>query len=541
MATNQSSDPLGEPLMFLSAGADLLLPHSRWVFVHMEKCAGQSINRWLTQSLGTAWVTPNLVGEHRQLIREFGGAYSIISGHVDFDGTGLDPRFRYFTVLRDPLERLLSWMDFVLGMPETDDYIRSLKFGARQFLETQGVDTNTTFLTTVRDPYCTRFAGAVTSAPITGIQAREEASRVLRAFDCVGLFEALPEFIAELAPRLGAHAAHDLDHVNRTPLRRERAALGSIFLDRCEALVENDRMLYADARSGALLPAGQRRAQGYGVTPFEWKRPVHPMRPYWQDVGLRLFRGIDLGPGVGEVDGEARENALRQGPIATGPYARLDPGLHEVYLQGRWLTRGSICLIHVMDSREGHVRAMHSLVDDGADDSFRISFKIEIAQTVDEVEVHVQAPAGHNVALDRMAFLGPLELAPCLGGIGPRLEPGDVGYAMGCGILSSGRAGRLCSFVFSSPRRAPPIGGLQLRGLIGPRGLAGAWCVVVDTAGARHTGPLIADVFALEGSQIGLRVASGLLLDFTSIEIYVNAATEVLLGSLDESPSQAPI
>jgi hypothetical protein len=67
--------------------------NGRVIFDHLPKCAGQAVNAWLRANLGSASVTENLIGEHRNLIRSFGGDYPVISGHLHFHEQALDPRY----------------------------------------------------------------------------------------------------------------------------------------------------------------------------------------------------------------------------------------------------------------------------------------------------------------------------------------------------------------------------------------------------------------------------------------------------------------
>ena len=85
----------------------------RVVFDHLPKTAGQAVNAWLRAELGESCVTTNLIGEHRALIHQYGGDYSVISGHVHFSREGLDPRYQYITCLREPIDRAVSWLFFV--------------------------------------------------------------------------------------------------------------------------------------------------------------------------------------------------------------------------------------------------------------------------------------------------------------------------------------------------------------------------------------------------------------------------------------------
>lgn len=85
----------------------------RVIFDHLPKCAGQAVNAWLRACLGSASVTENLIGEHRSLIRAFGGNYPVISGNLDFQKRGMDPRYKYITILRESLDRAISWLYYI--------------------------------------------------------------------------------------------------------------------------------------------------------------------------------------------------------------------------------------------------------------------------------------------------------------------------------------------------------------------------------------------------------------------------------------------
>ena len=68
--------------------ADLVRPYSgRLIFDHFPKTAGQAVNAWLTEELGSGIVSQNLIGNHREMI-DRAGHYSIISAHVHFGEGG---------------------------------------------------------------------------------------------------------------------------------------------------------------------------------------------------------------------------------------------------------------------------------------------------------------------------------------------------------------------------------------------------------------------------------------------------------------------
>ena len=111
----------------------------RVIFDHLPKTAGQAINSWLTKELGSGCVTPNLIGDHQNLIKRYGGEYSVISAHIHFLGDGLDPRYHYITNLREPLDRALSWLFFVYKNHEAEQLPGLWKLVER-FVVSEGED-----------------------------------------------------------------------------------------------------------------------------------------------------------------------------------------------------------------------------------------------------------------------------------------------------------------------------------------------------------------------------------------------------------------
>ncbi len=91
--TNKNKSNESMKLKVALAPAQNAFP-GRIIFDHLAKTAGQAVNAWLQQELGTGSVTDNLIGSQRELIQGYGGNYSIIGGHFSFDGSGFDPRYQ---------------------------------------------------------------------------------------------------------------------------------------------------------------------------------------------------------------------------------------------------------------------------------------------------------------------------------------------------------------------------------------------------------------------------------------------------------------
>ena len=172
----------------------------RVVFDHLQKTAGQAVNAWLTSVLGTGSVSPNLIGEHRELLRAYGGRYCVVSGHVLFEyGDRPDPRYTYITLLRHPVERALSWLGFLLGNVPVTAATRGLIEGARAFLDTDGGTCSDELLATLRNPYVEHFGRQRLNAPASASETLAAACEAIAAYDVVGCYERMPRFLADVA------------------------------------------------------------------------------------------------------------------------------------------------------------------------------------------------------------------------------------------------------------------------------------------------------------------------------------------------------
>ena len=85
------------------------------VFLHIPKTAGQSVHAFLERIVGKSAVAPARVNAGLlKMTREEIRSYRLISGHLDWAllDCVLEPKF-VFTVLRDPLERILSFYHYL--------------------------------------------------------------------------------------------------------------------------------------------------------------------------------------------------------------------------------------------------------------------------------------------------------------------------------------------------------------------------------------------------------------------------------------------
>jgi hypothetical protein len=236
----------------------------RYFFDHLPKTAGTAIGTLLRDALGENSVSPALIGDHRELISRYGN-YDIITAHVSFKpGSSLDPRYFYFTILREPVERALSWLYFasrdVLETGETHNQIDA----ARQFLSSEGDYWSPVLESALRNPYTEHFLPLLCIASnIESIPAKIDlALSVLSRYNLVGIYDCLETFMDDLCAELRV-PRRSLPIVNATTNRPKVHEISGRLRNRLEELTTTDSELF---RAAKLLTAGRTRVNQASAT-----------------------------------------------------------------------------------------------------------------------------------------------------------------------------------------------------------------------------------------------------------------------------------
>ncbi|WP_156443736.1 sulfotransferase family 2 domain-containing protein [Burkholderia savannae] len=226
----------------------------RIIFDHLPKTAGQAVNAWLRSELGRDNVTPNLIGEHRELIRRYGGEYSVISAHIEFEGGRLDPRYQYFTCLREPIDRALSWLFFVVKNHDRGQ-LPDLWEHARRFIDMHRDDEGHVHAADrlgdvnldfghFANVYVEHFANASSVALRSDDEKLAAALETIEQYDVWGLYEEMSDFVAAVALKVGIEVPAQLAKVNVTVARPKVNEVPSALLRRLSALNELDIEFY---------------------------------------------------------------------------------------------------------------------------------------------------------------------------------------------------------------------------------------------------------------------------------------------------------
>jgi hypothetical protein len=215
----------------------------RIIFDHLAKTAGQAVNAWLRDSLGSSCVTDNTIGDHTDLITRYGGEYSVISAHVHFHGGGLDPRYQYITCFREPIDRAVSWLNFLTNN-HTIKQLPELLPQAERFINSNGKESDESFVRAITNPYVEHFANIFSSRVRSDAQKLSDALLTVEEYDAWGLYEELPTFLSDTAALIGLPPPEQLKPVNVTRTRQSVTEISPALRQRLEELNTLDIEFY---------------------------------------------------------------------------------------------------------------------------------------------------------------------------------------------------------------------------------------------------------------------------------------------------------
>jgi len=218
----------------------------RVIIDHRPKTGGVAVESWLAGEFGRGCVSTHLPGSHQDLIASYGGQYSIIITHIVYHpGEMLDPRYQYVTWLRDPVDRVLSWLFYVLqDAPAINEDSKDIKAAAEIFLRSEGRECPDHRFTDYSNHYVHHFS-AIDCPDIRNrtVEGRFEAAlAAISQYDIVGLYEDFPGFLKETANLVGLEAPPNIKKVN---VSKKRPEISSAFRERIIELNEYDIKLYS--------------------------------------------------------------------------------------------------------------------------------------------------------------------------------------------------------------------------------------------------------------------------------------------------------
>jgi hypothetical protein len=247
----------------------------RVFFDHLPKTGGTAVTGWLRQELGSGCVTPyHLWGKHFDLIRQYGGVYSVISAHADFrDSQELDLRYQYITVFRDPVDRVVSWLYFTINnidnsAPQSAAMIKLV----HRFLDSDGKDIPKELISEISNLYVAHFCSTPDNRSRSEDERIAHALAAIKRYDVVGVYEEMPEFLREVAGLIGLAAPKAIDRVHTTLGRPKVDQLSPALRESIMTLNELDLRLYNEVVAWKKSTARGHASKHSKVSVSRWKK-----------------------------------------------------------------------------------------------------------------------------------------------------------------------------------------------------------------------------------------------------------------------------
>ena len=216
----------------------------RVIFDHLPKTAGQAINLFLSETLGNGSVTTNLIGKHHDLLRQYGGLYPVISAHIEFqNGEGLDPRYQYITLLREPIDRVISWLYFLMNNHD-ETQIPELREAAKRFVESNGEDFSNAFVGSISNFYVEHFCRIIGSGFENDKEKIKNSLNAISNYKVVGFYHNMQQFLSDMGNLIGISTPANIKRVNPTAQRPHVEHIPSLLRERIRELNFLDLQLY---------------------------------------------------------------------------------------------------------------------------------------------------------------------------------------------------------------------------------------------------------------------------------------------------------
>lgn len=227
--------------------------HRKILFDHLPKCGGSTLNAYLEAHYPKRRIfsidgsnPAEVVGQFKGLPKRKRHAYSLIKGHLAnelFDY--VDPACLKITVLRDPVERIIS--HYFFAKKNRNHYLYSSIHNSEMNLEDYA---SSNLSGELRNWYTTHFSGL----PLDVVEGKPEesiakASEVLlKRYNIVGFLDSFPLFIENLRKQAKLGYEYNNNRVNVTQNRPIIQSIPKSTIEKIEQINYLDIALYRRVR-----------------------------------------------------------------------------------------------------------------------------------------------------------------------------------------------------------------------------------------------------------------------------------------------------
>ncbi len=350
----------------------------RVFFDHLPKTAGTAITSWLRQELGSGSINAHhLWGDHRTLIRQYGGAHSIIGAHSVFqDAEGFDPRYQYVTIFREPVDRVLSWIYFTMHNrdPRRVDAEKAISH-AKDFIDSDGQVVHEVLLGDISNVYVEHFCRIYGDGRESDDEKLANSLKAIKQYDVVGIYERMPLFLTDVARLIGFPVPETIPRGHVTKKRRSVGETSPALLERIVALNRLDIRLYDEVLAWKESAASENAPD-----------PINDGQPRWEKFNPVWGRMIST-PDVIIGGATLREGSvIARGQLMTfdldfvlsRQVRELEVGIHIFDPERRWVFGTNNVLLGRPHQwvPDGSYRATYHLVADLPTGRYTVGFAV---------------------------------------------------------------------------------------------------------------------------------------------------------------------
>jgi len=223
----------------------------KYVFIHLPKTGGTSFQTALRGLVGDDAVSPAFTASNlSEADAERLDRYAVISGHISMaDVTRYFSDRKILTILRNPLERCVSWYYFARTTPPSPDASSDVLAAKRNEIEAFFDEGRDVIYRNIFNRQVRQLGDHVLNVAADHARALENAMNTLRAAAWVGLQETLAADCKKLALIFPEAAGLSLPRLNLTIGKKLTSGMSPGLLASIRRFNEYDIALYRFARA----------------------------------------------------------------------------------------------------------------------------------------------------------------------------------------------------------------------------------------------------------------------------------------------------